>query len=97
MCFDANQLAAENRLLRGDFFTAYQSYFQVNLKRCVPLNKTKTFDISNMPEQKALELALAEISRMKWESEAFNNPKQFEQYSMKLSEIAKKKEDIKQL
>jgi len=28
-----------------------------------------------MPEQKALELALAEISRMKWESEAFNNPK----------------------
>jgi len=28
-----------------------------------------------MPEQKALELALVEISRMKWESEAFNNPK----------------------
>jgi len=55
MCFDADSLPEEKRVLRGEYFTDNFRYFQIQLKPCV--NKTEV-----TTTQKAWDQALADIA-----------------------------------
>jgi len=73
MCFDPLELPEKNRSLNGDFFTPNFNYFQLQLLHCK--NEKNTSKIMNTPEQKALDIALAEIAAMEKDSEALKNGK----------------------
>jgi len=80
-CFDPLQLPKAERSLNGDYYTPNFHYFQLQLLRCVNLTDSALASMTmNTPEQKALDLALAEITKIEKESQALNQSESLSLY-----------------